>query len=175
MAADVSRPVAFYFGFSPQGPNTYDDEVADPVQAHGEGDTLGPQRRGKHLGRHGPADGAPAGSVDDHEDEHEGDADPGLGSVRGPVAGELTDEDRRDDVAGEHADGAAQEEPAAADAVHGPDAGDDAYELHDVQDARHDQLHVVVETHLPDAGVSVYFWYYKVYTEQWTHLNKVGE
>ena len=51
-----------------------------------------------------------------------------------------------------HEEGAPYEERTSADSVHAPDAGDDTDKLGHVQDARHDQLVVVVETHCLEKG-----------------------
>lgn len=134
---------------------TYNDKIANPAQTHRKRDTLGPQRRREYLGGDSPAHGSPARSVGKHKDQHEGHTHPRLGLVRGPVAGKLAAQRRRDDVAREHARGADEQELASADGVHGPQAGQDADELHNVEDAGHDQLHVVVEAHFP-AGQSVF-------------------
>lgn len=157
---------------------TYNDKVANPVQAHSKCNTLGPQRRREYFSGHGPANGAPAGAIGNHEHKHEGNADPRLGLVRSPVTGELAAQRGRDDVAGEHAHGADEEQLAPADHVHGPYAGQDADELHYVEDAGHDELHVVVEAHFPVQGTSVSRWPKKrLSLGCWceTYSNSVGE
>ncbi len=49
-----------------------------------------------------------------------------------------------------HEDAATKEQWASPKPVHGPDARADTYELRDIQDSRHDELHAMVQAHGPE-------------------------
>lgn len=130
-----------------RGRDETNDEVVEPVGATADGDTLGTERRGENLGGHGPGNGTPGAAVAQHKDHEEGDAGPALGRVAGPVVGELADENGDDHVGERHDDAADEQELAAAVGVERPQTADATDELDHVQDSRHDELHIVVETH----------------------------
>lgn len=64
-----------------------------------------------------------------------------------PVVGELADQNSDNEVGNEHQSASGEEQWSSTEAIHGPETAGDTDELGDVQDARHDEAHVVIEAH----------------------------
>lgn len=67
--------------------------------------------------------------------------------MRGPVVRVNTDQGCNDDMRDSHEGSAPEQQGPTAEGIHGPDTGADADELGDVDDSRHEKLHVIVEPH----------------------------
>lgn len=101
-----------------------DDEIAHPIAARAQRDTVRTVRHRPHLADDDPAAGSPRVAEVDDEEPDEGDGGPAGGFVRGPLVDVDAEEDGDDGVADAHSDGAGDHDGFAAELVDVEDGGD---------------------------------------------------
>lgn len=75
--------------------------------------------------------------------------------MRGPIRGVEGYEDGDDEVGEKHESTAEEKEGPSAEFVHGPEGGEDAEELGDVEDSGHEELEGEGEAHCLEEGGAV--------------------